>query len=362
MKELHVERIRLAADALLTHSFEGWFYGDSIGFEGLLAASDILDDPRWRSFAHGFIRGWATRATPYRESDNTAPGHVMCLLYERTRDDKVLNAAAGLAGFLASRRRIAGVSVTFAQTPLCVPYGSVPLPPNEAALLQDAGAGIFIDCLHFDPPFFAHLGRLLGKDQYVRAGIDQALGYGRLLQDDTSGLFFHFWLEKTTRPYVLGWSRGQGWALLGMLDVIEYTDSGEPGRDELIERSRRLAETMRVLQRDDGHWWAVAHEPASRDETSTAAFMALAFGRGIELGVLDAISFTPALSKAWAAAWAAVDDRGALTGVSAAVMCSTAPGHYHHVPTGFIVPWGQGPLLLAARARLGSRSAPVGVS
>jgi hypothetical protein len=43
-----------------------------------------------------------------------------------------------------------------------------------------------------------------------------------------------------------------------------------------------------------------------------------------------------------------VDERGVLGGVSAGVGASTAASHHPNVPTGFVVPWGQGPLLLAA--------------
>jgi unsaturated rhamnogalacturonyl hydrolase len=40
----------------------------------------------------------------------------------------------------------------------------------------------------------------------------------RVLQDE-SGLFWHFWLERTQARYGFAWSRGQGWALLGLLDL-----------------------------------------------------------------------------------------------------------------------------------------------
>ena len=42
---------------------------------------------------------------------------------------------------------------------------------------------------------------------------------------------------------------------------------------------------------------------------------------------------------------------GVLDGVSANVWASTVPLHYRHVPLGAVVPWGQGPLLMAAGAR-----------
>ena len=75
--------IGAVAARLGAHPFKCWFYGNSVGFEGLIAASDMLgqpkpDQPDWLAFAHGFFRAWATRILPFQPDDNTAPGHAMC--------------------------------------------------------------------------------------------------------------------------------------------------------------------------------------------------------------------------------------------------------------------------------------------
>lgn len=345
--------IRRAADLLARFRFEPWAYGDSIGFEALIAASDLLADDRWASFARGFFRAWAAHASAFHELDNTAPGHAMCLCYERTNDDAILDKAARLADFLTARRRVSvnAIFASFERVPLRPPYGPASLPPDEAALLRDAGAGVFVDCLHFDPSFFVHLGRVTGEHAYIDLGVEQALGYGHLLQDATTGLFSHFWLERTGRAYNLGWSRGQGWALLGLLNVLALLPMDDLRREMIARRVYRLATGLARYQRPDGHWWAVAQDPASGDESSTAAFIATGFWRGIALNVLDTDPFAMHAEKAWRAAWERVDRNGMLGGVSAAVGASTAATHYHHVPTGFLVPWGQGPLILAACSR-----------
>ena len=70
-------RVRAAADRLCRYPFACWHYGDSIGFEGLLAATDVLGDDRYEGFVHGAVKSWIPRAKPYREIDNTAPGYAM---------------------------------------------------------------------------------------------------------------------------------------------------------------------------------------------------------------------------------------------------------------------------------------------
>jgi unsaturated rhamnogalacturonyl hydrolase len=348
--EAVVGRLRRAADLLLAHPFECWFYGDSIGFEGLLAATDLLADPRYAAFAHGYVRAWATRMEPWGEYANTAPGHAICLLHERTGDPLLVDAATRLARHLMERRIAEGVYVTFEKAPLRVPYAPARMGALDAALLSDAGPGTYLDCLHFDPPFLVHLGRLIGDDAMVAEGVAQALGYGRLLQDEQTSLFRHFWLERTATAHAPGWARGQGWATLGLLDVLDHAAPEAAGVPELRERFGRLAEAMLVTQRPDGHWDAVAGQPASGLETSTAAFMVAAFQRGIDHGILPEDRFGPAVERAWQACLGSLGEDGVLADVSAAVWSSTVLEHYFHVPTGFVVPWGQGPLLAAALA------------
>ena len=342
------ERIRNAADLLVDHDSRGWFFGDSVGFEALLAASDLFEDPVYAAYAHGFFRAWRIRAEPYRESDVTAPGHAMCLSFERSGDPLVLDGAVRLASYLRERPRLGGVLITFAETPLTPPAGPGKMTARDAALLTQGGAGVFVDCLHFDPPFFTHLGTLIEDDSLIDLGVEQALGYGRLLQDEDTGLFHHFYLEGTGTPHILGWTRGQAWALCGMLDVLAYCGDGHPGHEELVQRIRTLAEALRSTQRDDGHWYAVAQEPASGEEASGAAFGAYQFWRGIDLGVLDEGVFSDPAARAWHAAISSLTHDGKLTPVSAAVGSSTVPNHYHHVSLGHTVPWGQGPVVLAA--------------
>jgi len=343
-----IRRLTAAADRLVDYPYEIWHYGDSIGFEGLLTASDLLGTPRYEAWVQGALKAWAARQTPLRELDNTAPGHAMCLCFERTEDDAIIQAASRLADFLASRPQVEDVFVSFSEAPLRKPYGGAVLSPSETALLDSPGRGVFVDCLHFDPPFFAHLGSLTQNERLIDLAAEQALGYVRLLQDE-SGLFWHFFLENTRTRYGYGWSRGQGWALLGLLDTLVHLPRDHPSADTLRASFARLASALMETQQASGSWSAVATEERSESETSTSAFAAAGLAGGAMRELLDPAAAVPAALKAWRDAWSHVDKRGVLLDVSAAVWASTDASHYWNVPKGFVVPWGQGPLLLAAK-------------
>lgn len=88
-----------------------------------------------------FLRGWAARDEPRRPDDNTAPGHILCGIAERTGDRLLLDAARRLADHLAQRRRIAGVTVTFedARRSLREPYGAGGLASEQVGPTDNSG-------------------------------------------------------------------------------------------------------------------------------------------------------------------------------------------------------------------------------
>jgi unsaturated rhamnogalacturonyl hydrolase len=340
-------QLAAVADVLRAYPFACWHYGDSVGFEGLLAASEILATPAYSAFAHGFMRAWGARSRPFRELDNTAPGHAMCLVYEQTGDEQLLSAARDLASFLRGRPAIEGVYASFDRAPLIEPCDGSPLPEPDRVLLADPGPGVFVDCMHFDPPFLVHLGRLTGDDELVDDGLAQALAGVALLQDPGTGIFNHFYLPRTGQRYGYGWSRGQGWALLGLLDVLELAPPGHSAIAPLRNALLALAEGLVATQHPSGHWPAVVDVPDAFLESSAALFFAAGLARGVRLGLLPP-EMQPVAERAFAAGLRTVDSRGIVRGVSVAVWACTRREHYLALATGSVVPWGQGPLLLAA--------------
>jgi unsaturated rhamnogalacturonyl hydrolase len=342
--------VRAAADLLMAYRFRPWFYGDTVGFEALVAASELLDDPSYEGFCHGFARGAFARDADHREMDNTVPGKVLVELAVRRGDGLLLEALVRLHTALQQRPLLGGAPVSLDPSHLIQPYGGVPLPPDEVALLADPGPGVYVDCLHFDPPFTAALGVALGSEELLGDAERGAGGFLDLLQDPATGLLHHFFLARTARAYALGWSRGQGWGLLGLLDVLAALATAGRTSERLTTAVRDCLRAMGRRQRADGHWGAVVMRPASPPETSAAAFMVVALLRARRLGVIDD-ELDGVLHRAETALESSAAPSGHLTGVSAVVWSSTQPGHYDHVPVGHTVPWGQGPLVLALAER-----------
>lgn len=346
-------RIGRIADGLTKWPFTNWNFGDSVGFESLLVASDATGNRSWEDFATAWFRSWATRAEPFVRLDCTAPGTAMVQVARRTEDPVLTETLTNLASYLRGRPLLHGVFETWESSPLLPSYGPSPMEGWEQELLSSPPPGVFLDCLHFDPPFFTSLGALLDDTDLIREGATQAVAYCDALQKD-SGLFDHFVLRGVEGTFGPGWGRGQGWALLGLIDTLEFASPYRSRMPDLSESFKsltasvqRLAQAQVNLQRDDGHWFAVVTDESSGIESSTAAFMAHGLHRGRKLGIFSDSLVATTIDRARAAIDSSLSDSGDLLQVSAAVFACTTAEHYSFVPRNKIVPWGQGPALMA---------------
>ncbi|MFZ2166543.1 MAG: glycoside hydrolase family 88 protein, partial [Propionibacteriaceae bacterium] len=277
------ELLAQVAGTITAQTLETWNFGESVAFEGLLGASRVLADPSWEAFSWGYFRSWAASRTEFRELDCTFPGVAAVRIADARRDALLAEALTGLVDYLLARPKIQGIYRTWRHSPLMRPYGPAELTGREAAWVDDPPAGAFLDCLHFEPPLFAALGVLLGRDDLIRQAEEQTLAYIAALQQP-DGLFHHFVLDGVEGSFGPGWGRGQGWALLGLLDVIEELQAVRPPNPDLLDAAQRLIGAMVSVQRPDGHWFAQVDVPTSGDEFSTAGFMAYGFSRAARLG------------------------------------------------------------------------------
>lgn len=342
-----------AADLLLGHNWKVWFWGDSIGLEGLLDASEWLMEGSYETYVYGLMKGWLARRDPPRHWDYTAPGVALLRLYQGYGDGYLLDAAKDHARYLAAfPQSEAGAYVRYDDAD----FDQQPeLPRQEAGAavpspkLTRGGPCIFADNMHFDGPFFANLYEITGEQRYRDLAVGNILPSIQLLYDRQEHLFSHFWSERLKRPNGVFWGRGQGWAMLGIVHTLEHLPREDAAVRSLIQVFQQHAKRMAEVQDVSGHWHTVVTDRDSYLESSVAAFMVDAFSRGITHGWLDE-SFGPVIERAVAALLEQVADDGRLDLVSYETYPSFHAEHYRLMPRGAMVPWGQGPLLTAIRS------------
>ena len=349
------ETAAAAADHLVRHPWRVWFWGDSIGIEGLLDATELTSDCRYLGFVHGLLKGWIAREQLRSEFDYTAPGVAMLRVWEMTGDGAMLDAARRHADYLAGfRTTTAGAFMRYENAAIELPPELPPehadYQPDSRSAAHDGGPCIFVDCVHFDGPFFAKLYQVTGEECYRGLALRNILPQIELLYDRDEQLFHHFWIERSHRPNGVLWGRGNGWGLLGVVLTLEYlgarTDAVAPLREVLTGTLGRL----RDLQDKSGAWHTVLTDPTSYVESSTAAFFVDVIARAIRLGIVPENAFSAVLENAMRYIISHVDSSGVFQGVSYETFPSTRLEHYRRMPRGAVVPWGQGPLVAALRS------------
>jgi unsaturated rhamnogalacturonyl hydrolase len=151
---------------------------------------------------------------------------------------------------------------------------------------------------------------------------------GRLQRPD--GIFVH----ATEGPFA--WGRGNGFAALGLIEVLSALPDRHPLREQILGLYRRQMAAVRAAQAPDGAWRQVIDEPGAYREETATAMLATAMARGIRWGWLDS-TYLDTVRRAWRALAAHVGDDGSLVDVCAGTGAGPTRQYYLDRPaiTGF---------------------------
>lgn len=326
-----VERV---ASRALDRDMENETWQKAVALNGLLAVGGYDDAVRRHvdrsiatqtsagQFSYGSLdpKSWTDDVEYKSQTDPVALGYPVLEFYERTGDERYLDAARRQYEYLA----------------------------EEAQRTTDGGIGhhrgeveLWIDALYMVCPFLARYGDVADEPAAVDDAVRQILVQTKHLRDPHAGLYRHEWREQpNTFPEDTFWSRGNGWALGGILGTLEYLPSDHDERDTLVELFRDLCETLRSFQDESGFWHNVLDDDESALETSGTLMFAYAFREGIERGILDEDVFSPPAIDAMDVSRGVVKENGA---VGRVVGPPGGPG----VPFA-VTSYGQGWFLLAA--------------
>lgn len=317
--------VRAAAAQTMRWPFRVWGFGEAVALRGLLAAARATQDREPLGFVRALLRTYVGRGIGRSPEEHVAPASELLLAHALDGDEAWLDAARGLASF----------------------YSSAPMGPHGVRYRRPDLPGwrrqIWVDSMDCAPPFLARLAHVTGDELYASEATRELLGYARLLQDERSGLLIHGF-EASCGSNGQHWARGNGWAVMGLVETLAWLPDSSPHRDELAQRLAALLDALAVQQHDSGLWPTVLDRPETPLETTLAAMTVCAIDRGRAAGLLADDRHRSTYERARAAVLDRVSADGALELVSDATPIGELQ-MYVSRPFG-IFPWGQGPLLL----------------
>ena len=168
----------------------------------------------------------------------------------------------------------------------------------DAALVEKAG-GIpqygqgWTDDMFMASAILARTAGMPGRGGDLDRAAQLLIAYaGRLQQPD--GIFHH----AIDGP--AAWGRGNGFAALGLMEVLTTMPAGHPSRAAVLEIFNKQMRGLARWQAPDGMWREIIDRPGAFREESATAMILTAMARGSRLGWLDR-SFTPVVDRAWRA-------------------------------------------------------------
>jgi unsaturated rhamnogalacturonyl hydrolase len=313
--------LRRAAERTMDWRFHCWYWGDAIAIDGLLEA-DAMVAGIYRDHVIETLRRWNRHCLPNFD-DVLAPGAAIIRLVmdgelPKGAADRVIKLLEGLPS-------------------AC---GALPALEPHRPLFR---FGVCIDALYHLPATYALAAQWKDNARLKQKAIRLCIDGMRALKC-TAG--WAQWFDPTRkRNNDVAWSRGMGWAALGLLDLKHLLD-GE-GTDEVADLAAEVMQRLAQTQEPDGNWATVLDHAPADTETSTAAFFVAAALHPAALGL-----FSPparVLERATAACHRALADDGTYTGVTTDVLPSWDIKTYEHRPTE-PSPWAQGAAVRAFAA------------
>lgn len=160
------------------------------------------------------------------------------------------------------------------------------------------------DGLFMSPPTMAQLATITGDTMWFDRLESRWWNTTGYLFDARERLYFrdrNYFNRKEKNGEPIFWSRGNGWVLSGLVNVLREMPVEYIGRERLITLYKTLSERILSLQLADGSWHPSLLDPEAypAPETSGTAFYAYAFLWGVNQGILPEQPYFDAAMKAW---------------------------------------------------------------
>jgi rhamnogalacturonyl hydrolase YesR len=158
----------------------------------------------------------------------------------------------------------------------------------------------WIDAINMSMPCFAQLGSIYNNTSY----------YSKMFllyeyPKDTLGLYdasnYHLWWENSdyanTGTY---WSRGNGWVFAAHAKILSVLTSKNANYQEYLSTFQNMAGALLAIQQPGGYWNPdLGGTDYEGPESSGTAFFLFGMAWGVNAGLLDRATYSPAIANAW---------------------------------------------------------------
>jgi rhamnogalacturonyl hydrolase YesR len=297
------ERAELAR---LTQASNPWSWHQGTFWLGMTALADASSSP------------WARRAIlDHGRAASWQPGPRI-----HHADDQLIGASyiwaaahgAGGGALQPLRERLDRILADPPQAHLAMLLGSDETRGHSSA--EALKRWSWADALFMAPPVWLRLARETGDRRYRDYALREFWAANDFLYDPAERLYFRdsrFFDKRDEQGRKIFWSRGNGWVIAALAQMIDALPPGDPDRRRLENQFRGFAGRVVALQKPDGYWPSslLASEDTIPESSGTALFTyGLAWGIG--KGLLPRGAYEHAVRRGWQALQASIQPDGSL--------------------------------------------------
>lgn len=177
------------------------------------------------------------------------------------------------------------------------------------------------DALFMAPPAWAKLYTCTGDIKYLEGMDVRFWDTADMLYSKQDSLFYrdirYMWDKegngrKTANGKKIMWSRGNGWVLGGLTEILDNMPNDFHSRPKYEQLFKEMAIKIASLQGEDGMWRASLldfHQYPAK-EFSGSAFFCYAMAWGINNNLLDKKTYWPIIEKSWSGLVSCVQEDG----------------------------------------------------
>jgi unsaturated rhamnogalacturonyl hydrolase len=246
-------------------------------YDGLLAASKTTGDPKYRDAVLHFAErsNWALLDARFPHADDQALGQAFLDLYLADRQPVRLANTKEIMDRLIVR----------------------PDDPNKLLWW-------WCDALFMSPPVLSRMYTITHNKKYLDYMDHEWWLTSAELYNPQEHLYYRdsrYLTQKQANGKPLFWSRGNGWVMGGLVNVLQIMPADYPARAKYVAQFREMAATIAKIQGPDGLWRSGLLDPDAYElpEISGSAFFTYAIAYGINEHILDRKTYLPVVEKSW---------------------------------------------------------------
>ena len=283
-------QLRHPAGASLTSWEYGTFYTGLMAYYNCTRQKEYLDS----TIAMGKRVHWEPPPRPY-DANSLAIAQVFLALYNLTKDVNMIDKSRFIIDMPLARDLQA--ETRFDQNKYWYEWWT------------------WCDALFMAPAAYAMLSKITGNTKYLEYMDKMWWLTSGYLYSKTDSLFFRddrFFNQLSAYGKKIFWSRGNGWVLGGLCNVMQNLPVQYPARKKYEEQFVEMCYKIASLQLTNGYWSPslLDRENFPVKESSGTAFFCYAFAWGINNGLLPKDHFMPVLLKGWASLVSAIQEDG----------------------------------------------------